>query len=399
MPGQSKNRKKPAHKLVLMTRPAEEASVRPSPRSMSSSRPVIEDVQVSAYTVPTDSPESDGTLAWDKTTVVIVEVVSAGKRGLGYTYADLSTARLVEDRLADVIRGKNAMDVSGGWSSMVAATRNLGRAGIVSMAISAVDIALWDVKARLLGISLVDLMGTVRESVPIYGSGGFTSYSTKQLQEQLERWASSGIAMVKMKVGRKPQDDLERVRAAREAIGADVQLFVDANGAYSRKQALWFAEHFRACGVKWFEEPVSSDDLEGLRLLRDRAPVGMDIAAGEYGYDCFYFRRMLEAGAVDVLQADATRCGGITGFLQAGALCQANCLPLSAHTAPAVHSHLGCAVEPLRHVEYFHDHVRIEQMFFDGVPKRVNGKLRPDPQQPGLGLELRSSDIKRYATT
>jgi L-alanine-DL-glutamate epimerase-like enolase superfamily enzyme len=400
MPVQNKGRKKAAHKLVLMAKPELADPVQPSrPRSTRISQPVIEDVQVSAYTVPTDSPESDGTLAWDKTTVVIVEIKSGGERGLGYTYADLSTAKLIEDDLADVILDKNAMDTGGCWSTMVSAIRNLGRAGVASMAISAVDIALWDLKARLLGIPLADLLGAVRESVPIYGSGGFTSYSIKQLQTQFESWAASGISMVKMKVGRQPQDDLERVRAAREAIGADVQLFVDANGAYSRKQALWFAEHFRAYGVKWFEEPVSSDDLDGLRLLRDRAPTGMEIAAGEYGYDSFYFQRMIEAGAVDVLQADATRCGGITGFLQAGVLCQANCLPLSAHTAPAVHTHLGCAVEPLRHLEYFHDHVRIEQMFFEGAPKRVNGKLRPDPQQPGLGLTLRCAEIKKYAIT
>jgi L-alanine-DL-glutamate epimerase-like enolase superfamily enzyme len=400
MPGQSKNRKKAAHKLVLMAKPVQQSVGQPSsPRSILSTQPVIEDIRVSAYTIPTDSAESDGTLAWDSTTIVLVEVKSEGEFGLGYTYADLSTAKLVEDRLAEVIRGKSAMDVSGCWSAMVSTIRNLGRAGIASMAISAVDIALWDLKARMLRVPLVSLLGAVRDSVPIYGSGGFTSYSIKQLRTQLEGWASSGISMVKMKVGRQPEDDLERVRAAREIIGADVQLFVDANGAYSRKQALWFAEHFRAYAVKWFEEPVSSDDLNGLRLIRDRAPLGMDIAAGEYGYDSFYFRRMIEARAIDVLQADATRCGGITGFLQAGVLCQANCLPLSAHTAPALHTHLGCAVEPLRHLEYFHDHVRIEQMFFDGAPKRVNGRLRPDPQQPGLGLELRRSDIKKYAIT
>jgi len=164
-----------------------------------------------------------------------------------------------------------------------------------------------DLKARLLDLPLITLLGAVRANVPVYGSGGFTSYSMAQLQEQLGGWVADGISRVKMKIGRQPASDLDRVRAAREAIGPGAELFVDANGAYTRKQALATACAFTEFDVSWFEEPVSSDDLDGLRLLRDRAPAGMEIAAGEYGYDLFYFRRMLEAGAVDVLQADATR--------------------------------------------------------------------------------------------
>ena len=264
------------------------------------------------------------------------------------------------------------------------------------MAIAAVDNALWDLKAKLLGLPLVTLLGAVRESVPVYGSGGFTSYTDTQLREQLGGWVGAGIARVKMKVGREPGRDPARVRVAREAIG-DAQLFVDANGAYGRKQALALAQVFADLGVTWFEEPVSSDDLDGLRLLRDRAPAGMDIAAGEYGYDLIYFRRMLEAGAVDVLQADATRCAGITGFMRAAALCEAFELPLSAHCAPSLHAHPGCAATPLRHIEYFHDHVRIERMLFDGALTPEHGALRPDLSRPGLGLEFKRADAARYA--
>ena len=199
-----------------------------------------------------------------------------------------------------------------------------------------------------------------------------------------------------MKVGTHPDQDLDRVRAARQAIGPRAELFVDANGAYSRKQALAFAEAFTEFGVSWFEEPVSADDLAGLHFLRDRAPAGMEIAAGEYGYDLWYFRRMLEAEAVDVLQADATRCAGITGILQVGALCQARPLQLSAHCAPSLHVHPACALLPFRHLEYFHDHVRIEHMLFDGVLTPVNGVLRPDRSRPGLGLEFNRPDAERY---
>lgn len=357
----------------------------------------IERLDVSAYVIPTDFPEADGTLAWNQTTLVVVEVSGGAKDGLGYTYADTATAQLIKDQLTKIVVGCDAMATSAAWSAMIRITRNLGRPGIVSMAIAAVDAALWDLKARLLDLPLVTLLGQVRDGVPVYGSGGFTSYSHEQLQKQLGDWVHQGIQRVKMKVGTHPSDDLERVRLARAAIGPTAQLFVDANGAYSRKEALAFAETFkRDAGVAWFEEPVPSDDLEGLRLIRDRAPAGMDIAAGEYGYQLNYFQRMLEAGAVDVLQADASRCGS-TGFLQTAALCESRLLPLSAHCAPSLHMHLGCAVRPLRHVEYFHDHVRIERMLFDGVIAPVNGELRPDLSRPGMGLEFKRADAAKFA--
>jgi L-alanine-DL-glutamate epimerase-like enolase superfamily enzyme len=360
--------------------------------------PTIERIDVSAYTVPTDSPESDGTYAWDKTTIVIVEASAGSKRGLGYTYADVATARLIQEMLAKVVIGRDAMSVPGCWLAMVEAIRNLGRPGIASMAIAAVDAALWDLKARLLDLPLVTLLGAVRECAPVYGSGGFTSYSREQLQKQLGGWVAEGIPRVKMKIGTRLDDDPRRVAQAREAIGPNTELFVDANGAYSRKEALELANIFSAeQAVTWFEEPVSSDDLEGLRLIRDRAPAGMDIAAGEYGYNSVYFRRMLEAGAVDVLQADATRCAGITGFLRVGALVESRSMPLSSHCGPALHLHACCAVSNFRHMEYFHDHVRIEHMFFDGVQSPVKGQLYPDLSRPGMGLEFKRADTAKYA--
>ena len=362
-----------------------------------SASPLVEHVDVSVFTVPTDSPESDGTLQWDKTTMVLVEVRAAGHTGLGYTYADASAAKLIHSVLSEVVKGSDSMAVTQSYMEMWKRVRNLGRPGICSAAISAVDCASWDLKARLLNLPLVRLLGQVRPGAPVYGSGGFTSYSEKQLAQQLAGWVEEGIPAVKMKIGREPKRDTERVRAAREAIGHEPKLFVDANGAYSRKQALYQAEFFTQLGVFWFEEPVSSDDLEGLRLIRDRAPAMMEIAAGEYGYDIFYFHRMLEAGAVDVQQADITRCGGVTGFLQVAALCQAYNLPLSGHTAPALHTHAACAVSPFKNLEYFHDHVRIEKMFFDGLPQLVNGELRPDLSRPGLGLELKQADAQRFA--
>jgi L-alanine-DL-glutamate epimerase-like enolase superfamily enzyme len=369
------------------------------PQAMAAARAStpVERIEVEAFTIPTDQPESDGTLEWDHTTLVVVHATAGGVTGLGYTYADVTAARLIEQLLSGVVTGRDAMDIEGSYAAMVHAVRNLGRQGIAASAIAAVDVALWDTKARLLNLPLVALFGAARDAIPIYGSGGFTSYTVERLQDQFSAWARDGIRAVKMKIGRDTTADPARVRAAREAIGRDVELFVDANGACDRKRALRLAEAFVDADVRWFEEPVSSDDLEGLRLLRDRAPARIEIAAGEYGYDVQYFRRMLDAGAVDVLQADATRCCGLTGFLRVGALCDAACVPLSAHTAPGVHVHVCCAVSRVRHLEYFHDHVRIEQMLFDGALHPVDGALRPDRSRPGLGLALKRADAARYA--
>ncbi|HVZ88666.1 MAG TPA: enolase C-terminal domain-like protein [Polyangia bacterium] len=359
--------------------------------------PAVEALQVSTYVVPTDAPESDGTLEWDRTTLVLVELSAGDARGIGYTYADAATAEVVRAHLSAVVVGQDVFATAAIYARMVQTIRNLGRPGIVSMAISAVDAALWDAKARLLGVPLFRLLGEARPQVAVYGSGGFTSYGPARLTEQLGGWAAEGLRFVKMKVGRQPGDDPTRVRTARQAIGPGTELFVDANGAYDRKQALALAERFAAEDVRWFEEPVSSDDLEGLRLLRDRGPAGMAIAAGEYGYDPFYFRRMLEADAVDVLQADASRCGGVTGFLLAHALCEARGMALSAHCAPALHMHLGCALNRICHLEYFHDHQRIERMLFDGAVVPRGGALAPDSSRPGLGLEFKHQDARRFA--
>jgi len=357
----------------------------------------VEKVEVSSYTIPTDFPESDGTIEWSKTTLVLVQVHAGGQTGIGYTYAGLAAATLIRESLVEIVVGSNAMSVTSSYMQMWRKVRNMGRPGVCSTAISALDCALWDLKARLLNLPLTTLLGQVHEAVPIYGSGGFTSYSDQQLAKQLGGWVQQDIPRVKMKIGRDADKDLQRVRVAREAIGPDAELYVDANGGYSRKQALYQAEHFVHSGVTWFEEPVSSDDLEGLRLIRDRVPAQIEIAAGEYGYDIFYFRRMMDAGAVDVMQADVTRCGGITALLQVAALCESHNLLLSCHTAPALHTHVACAISSLKNLEYFHDHVRIENMLFDGVPQPRHGQLYPDLSRPGLGLELKRSEPQKFA--
>lgn len=363
-----------------------------------SAAPLIERAEVACYRFPTERPESDGTFEWNATTLVLVTLrANNGAFGIGYTYADAATAKLIDEHLLPVVRGGDAVAISLHRCAMRAALRNIGVVGSGAMALSAVDNALWDLKAKLFERPLIDLLGAIRDEIPAYGSGGFTSYSSEQLREQLHEWSERGFRFVKMKVGREPSADRERVKIARDAIGEKCALFVDANGAYTRKQALLQADAFASFGVAWFEEPVIATDFDGLRLIRDRAPPCMAISGGEYGYELDYFRRALSAQIIDVMQADATRCGGVSGFLEVAVLCAAHSVPLSSHCAPALHVTVACAAAPVCHIEYFHDHVRIEQRFFDGAPVPINGSLSPNGDRPGFGLEFKTADAKTYA--
>jgi L-alanine-DL-glutamate epimerase-like enolase superfamily enzyme len=356
----------------------------------------IEAVRANAYKAPTDAPESDGTFSWEATTLVLAEVEAAGRTGLGYTYCHAAAAGLVNSVLREVVCAGDAFDAPAARAAMLRAVRNMGRSGVAACAISAVDVALWDLKAKLLDAPLAGLLGRRRDKAPIYGSGGFTSYSDEQLREQLEGWvARDGCRFVKMKIGREPERDPYRINVARSSIG-DRQLFVDANGALSAKQALRLAERTREADIRWFEEPVTSDDPASLRLLRHRLPGSMEVAAGEYVFTLDDARGLLEAEAVDVLQADATRCGGVSGFLQVDALCEAHHIDLSAHCAPALHLPLALAATRLRHIEWFHDHARLEAMLFDGAPVPQNGEIAPDLSRPGLGLEFKRKDAERF---
>ena len=358
--------------------------------------PRIEALDVRACTLATEhGPESDGTAVWNATTMVIAEPRAAGVTGIGYSYVAAAAAGVIRDLLAPVVIGTSAFAIPAAMAAMRATARNHGLTGLVACAISAVDIALWDLKAKLAGVALADLLGPARTRVPVYASGGFTSESLDTLAEEVAGYAADGHRRVKIKVGREPAQDIHRVRVVRDAVGLGVELMVDANGAYSRKQALGLAERFAELGVVYFEEPVSADDLDGLRLIRDRAPAGMAIAAGEYGYDASYFRRMLDS--VDILQADATRACGVTGVLHANAMCVARSMPLSSHCAPSIHAHVDAAVTRLAHLEYFRDHARMEAELFDGVLPVERGEIAYDPQRSGLGIALRESEVRRHA--
>jgi L-alanine-DL-glutamate epimerase-like enolase superfamily enzyme len=359
----------------------------------------LESMSAAAYVIPTASKEADGTLDWDSTTMIVVTARAAGQSGLGWTYGSAAAAGVVSGLLAGVVAGTDPMDVPGAAEKMNRAVRNVGREGIASMAISAVDIALWDLKARLLDVPLAALLGQVRLDVPIYGSGGFTTYDDRQTREQLTGWViDDKIPRVKIKIGESWGSDERRDRArvalARECVGPDTELYVDANGAYRTGQAVRVGTWLSDYGVTWFEEPVSSQDLAGLAQVRRQ--IQPDVTAGEYSWTLADSARLLDAGAVDCLQLDATRCGGITGFLQGAALAAARSTDISAHCAPNAHAHVASAAVNLRHIEYFHDHQRIERMLFDGALDPAGGTLTPDLSRPGLGVEFKEQDALAY---
>ncbi|HEU4979297.1 MAG TPA: enolase C-terminal domain-like protein [Solirubrobacteraceae bacterium] len=358
-------------------------------------------LEVSAYTIPVDGPggkESDGTLEWDSTTCVVVEAREGGRTGLGYTYGPAAIGAFVEEKLAGVVADADPLRPRAAWAQMQRACRNAGTTGIGAMAISAVDNALWDLMARLLDAPLVTVLGQFHDAANIYGSGGFCNLPEAALREQLRGWVEQGIPRVKIKVGREPGRDRERVGWALEEIGGDAQLLVDANGAYRVEEAQEWARWYADQGIVWLEEPVSSDDLHGLAQIRLQGPPGLAITAGEYGWDIFHFQRLIEHDAVDVVQPDVTRCGGYTSFLRVDGLCRARNMALSAHCSPGQSVHAVCACETAVHIEYFHDHTRIESMLFDGtLEPQPGGRLVPDLSRAGHGLELKRADAQRYA--
>jgi L-alanine-DL-glutamate epimerase-like enolase superfamily enzyme len=325
---------------------------------------------------------------------VLAEATAEELTGIGWTYGPAAVTRTVTELLAPEVAEVGVLDPPAAHERMCRAVRNAGRPGLCSMAISAVDCALWDLKARRLGLPLHRLLGAVREEVPVYGSGGFTTYDEARMREQLGHWVGEQrIPRVKIKIGEswggRESRDVERLRLARDIIGPDAELYADANGAYSAKQAVRVAHE---ADIRWLEEPVSSDDLAGLRTVRDAVPC--EVAAGEYGYDLSYFARIIDA--VDCPQADVTRVGGITEFLRVAGLARAHGRDLSAHCAPHLHVAAMAAIPNARHIEWFHDHVRIESMLFDGALDPAGGSLRPRDDVAGLGLEFRRRDAERY---
>lgn len=366
-------------------------------RDRMSSATVVDRIEVRALSFPTPAPESDGTLTWDHTGVVTVEASAGSHVGLGWSYTSPAAVELIRAVLAPEVLGEEASSPARLWERMHRACRNLGTRGVVMAAISAMDIALWDLRSKDLHLPLADLWGAQRDSVPVYGSGGFTSMSADQLDEQVDGWLAAGCSGVKLKIGedwgRNVARDLDRVARVATRVRDHAQVMVDANGAYSRGQAMQVGQDLDLLGVTWFEEPVSSEDLRGLGQLRD--VLGSEVAAGEYICEIADARLMCDA--VDCVQLDVTRCGGYTGWRRCAAYAHAANVPVSAHCAPALHLPLAISDGAVRHIEWFSDHVALESQLVDGAPLVRGGRLTTArAPSAGHGYQLKE-DVSRFA--
>ncbi|NQW16038.1 MAG: mandelate racemase/muconate lactonizing enzyme family protein [Chloroflexi bacterium] len=320
----------------------------------------------------------------------------AGFEGLGTAAGLKATRSVIQDNLKDLLVGQDPFNIEKIWNDMFWRVRGYGRKGIAFQAVSAIDIALWDLKAKALGLPLYRLLGPFTDTVPVYGSGGWTNYSEDELVEEQMSYVNRGIPRVKMKVGKdfghSEREDLQRLDAVRTAVGDDVEIFVDANNGYYAKQAIRMAVEFEDYGVGWFEEPVLADDIAGLAAVASSTTI--PVATGEHEYTKFGFKDLITAGGVDIVQPDIGRVGGVTEWMKVAHMAHAFNLPVAPHAFQLIHLHTACATPNLKVVEYLGSVESNDELWYTEFPKPVNGMWSPYPDRPGLGLELDPDVVK-----
>lgn len=323
----------------------------------------------------------------------------AGLEGLGLSIPGRAVQAVVEQNLKHLLVGRDPFNIEWLWERMFWEIRTYGRKGIAFCAISAVDMALWDLKAKALGLPLYRLLGPYHERVPIYGSGGWTDFDERELvAEQTDYINRLGVRAVKMKVakdfGKSEREDIVRLDAVRKAIGDDVELLVDANNGYYAKQAIRMARHFEERRVGWFEEPVLADDIDGLAAISRATTI--PIATGEHEYTKYGFKDLIARGGVDIVQPDVGRVGGVTEWMKVAHLAHAFNLPVAPHAFQLVHLHLAMCTPNLRLVEYLGVTEQGDQIWFTDFPQPKDGWWAPYPDRPGLGLELNPRVVEQY---
>ena len=362
----------------------------------------ITDVTTTELFYPDVGPVQSGTAlaaasGWGRLFVHIK--TDEGTEGLGVGEASPGARGVVESGLRDLLLDRDPFDIERLWSDMFWRARRFGRAGIGLHALSAVDIGLWDLKAKALGLPLYKLLGPFTDTVPVYGSGGWANLNTADLTANMTAFVEQGVKRVKMKVGkdfgRSEREDIERVAAVREAVGDNVALYIDANSAYYPKQAIYMAEEFARYQVGWFEEPVLADDVDGLAEVRRAIPI--PVATGENEYTKHGFRQLITGGGVDIVQPDVGHVGGVTEWMKVAQLAHAFNLPVAPHAMEVVHLHLACATPNLKVVESLDIEAQTDRVWYTEVPQQEDGMLSPFPDKPGLGLELDPYAVEKWS--
>ena len=345
-------------------------------------------------TIPPPRPGSEG-----RSALFVHVKTDAGVEGLGTGTGGPAVRAVIEHNLKDVLIGEDPFDVERLWESMFWRVRGFGRKGVAFCAISCVDVALWDLKAKALGVALYKLLGPYTDTVPIYGSGGWTSFTEAELVREQVGYVERGIPRVKMKVakdfGRAEREDIRRLAAVRKAVGDDVEIYVDANNGYYAKQAIRMAREFEQYGIGWFEEPVLADDIDGLAAVARATPI--PVATGEHEYTKYGFKELIARGGADIVQPDVGRVGGITEWLKVAHLAHAFNLPVAPHAVQLVHLHLACATPNLKVVEYLGVSEEGDRIWYTDFPQPRNGMWSPYPDRPGLGLELSPQAVELYS--
>jgi L-alanine-DL-glutamate epimerase-like enolase superfamily enzyme len=336
-----------------------------------------------------------GGLPW-----MFVELATdAGITGISYSEGAGPVRSLIHDQLSDLIVGADPFETEKLWTNMFWRTRGNGRKGVAFQAISAVDNAVWDIKAKALGVPLYRLLGSAHDRVPVYGSGGWTHYTEKELVREQMSFVERGFPRTKMKVardfGRAEKEDIARLAAIRKTLGDDVTIFVDANNGYYAKQAIRMAAAFKDYDIGWFEEPVLADDIPGLASIAKA--ISIPVATGEHEYTKYGFRDLITAGAADIVQADVGRVGGVTEWMKIAHLAAAFNLPIAPHAYALLHLHPAMATPNLMVVEMLDIEWQPMMKWLIDPPHPENGQWTPDPDRPGNGIELNPSAVKKYA--
>jgi L-alanine-DL-glutamate epimerase-like enolase superfamily enzyme len=364
----------------------------------------IREVRAVTLSIPLAKPTRIATRLVLAREFVLVRIdAESGKTGIGYTYAGTVGGNLVRDTVDDLLTphlvGQEASLIDRHWAAMYQDSLLVGRRGGVLRAISAVDLALWDLLGKEAHLPLFRLLGAHRESVPVYASGGYyrDEDPIQAIRAEMERYVQLGFADFKMKVGGASLEvDAARMRAARETIGPRGRLALDANNAYRTvPDALRAARAFEPYDPWWFEEPLSPDNNAGHAELARQ--VGVPIATGEIHQTRWEFRDLIERKAAGILQPDAGVLGGVSEWLKVARAAEVFDIPVAPHWHADVHVHLAAAAGNCLTVEYFRleeDIYNFERILAERLQPR-DGTVRV-PERPGIGLVLDEDAVKTY---